>query len=563
MLNGVKWLFKYIKHFLGVGILSIVFINIYTLLVGIAPIVSKQLIEALLKKSSVNEIYLALLRFSLIWLFQPFVWYISNSLIINFSENLIEKLRNDCFRGMFSFYSSFCQQDLVGTVTTRIIEDTKEIGYFIQNFLLNVAKNTLLIIVIIVMMIKLSPLITVSALIIFLIISIFTLRKTEYLVVLQTNLQQLIDKMNSFLPSIAKNIVSINVNNAQNYIEMKFQSLSKDIKMRRLQLLKNLSLVGISTATITIFVVVIIYAIGTILIVNGCGTIGLLVALTMYFQNFMVAANELFSSGAEFKRISPLIKRLREFIEIGNKTYEIVSIGNDDQSNIEKHLTEKKCCLQLVDVWFKYNNSQNYILKGAKLCIEAGTIVVIIGESGVGKSTLVKLLLGLHRPEKGSIIVCGKDISQISLSELWKLVSYIPQEIDLIYNLSIKENILLSDFSLSETEMINLCKYLKIDERIKKLPMGYETIFGKEIDFSGGEKQRIIIARELIKQSSKIMIFDEPTTWLDEESEGRFLQMISELKKGKIIIIVTHKKNIVDYADKVYVLENGKLNLIR
>lgn len=99
---------------------------------------------------------------------------------------------------------------------------------------------------------------------------------------------------------------------------------------------------------------------------------------------------------------------------------------------------------------------------------------------------------------------------------------------------------------------------VKNRKKILSLPLGYDTLYTEEVNFSGGEKQRIVIARELLK-GAKIFIFDEPTAWLDEENEKRFFEIIQELKKGRIIIMVSHKKITLEYADIVYVLENGVL----
>lgn len=553
----MMWLISKLKRFWKLGLLCIICQILYIALIEIAPIVSMILIEALIHKFQSRVIYRSLIFFTLVWILQPIMWYTVSVLTINLSENIKESLRNSCFESFISSSTiNFIQNNSMGTMVTRISEDVEEIGNFTQNLILNFTKNLLIATISMIVMLSIAPLLTVIFFIVFGILSLFILKKSNQLSGLQNDLQQVIDRMNTFLPNIIRNIIPIKVCNAQSLINEQFQITNKEIKMKTIKLLKNLTLMSMYAATVAVLVIVIIYAGGSIYILSGKGTVGILVALTMYFQNFVGAVNELFDGGIELRRISPLIMRLNELLNDKNTANSEIRMF-DEELNTSILLNCDKYNLQVKDVWFKYNDS-DYILKGVNLYAEEDTVVAIIGESGAGKTTLLKLLLGIYLPEHGEITLCGNNINQISNNKLWKLVSYIPQEVDLIYGLSIKENITLEKAIELKREVVELCQWLKIEKKILSLPLGYDTLYTEEVNFSGGEKQRIVIARELLK-GAKIFIFDEPTAWLDEENEKRFFEIIQELKKGRIIIMVSHKKITLEYADIVYVLENGVL----
>ncbi|ADQ45105.1 ABC transporter related protein [Caldicellulosiruptor kronotskyensis 2002] len=557
MKQDMMWLISKLKRFWKLGLLCIICQILYIALIEIAPIVSMILIEALIHKFQSRVIYRSLIFFTLVWILQPIMWYTVSVLTINLSENIKESLRNSCFESFISSSTiNFIQNNSMGTMVTRISEDVEEIGNFTQNLILNFTKNLLIATISMIVMLSIAPLLTVIFFIVFGILSLFILKKSNQLSGLQNDLQQVIDRMNTFLPNIIRNIIPIKVCNAQSLINEQFQITNKEIKMKTIKLLKNLTLMSMYAATVAVLVIVIIYAGGSIYILSGKGTVGILVALTMYFQNFVGAVNELFDGGIELRRISPLIMRLNELLNDKNTANSEIRMF-DEELNTSILLNCDKYNLQVKDVWFKYNDS-DYILKGVNLYAEEDTVVAIIGESGAGKTTLLKLLLGIYLPEHGEITLCGNNINQISNNKLWKLVSYIPQEVDLIYGLSIKENITLEKAIELKREVVELCQWLKIEKKILSLPLGYDTLYTEEVNFSGGEKQRIVIARELLK-GAKIFIFDEPTAWLDEENEKRFFEIIQELKKGRIIIMVSHKKITLEYADIVYVLENGVL----
>tara|TARA_Y100000590_G_scaffold390826_2_gene466951 strand:- start:88 stop:1836 length:1749 start_codon:yes stop_codon:yes gene_type:complete len=216
--------------------------------------------------------------------------------------------------------------------------------------------------------------------------------------------------------------------------------------------------------------------------------------------------------------------------------------------------------IKIENLSFKYeDSSKNYVFENLSLKINLGDKIAIVGESGIGKSTLINLLTGLLKPSKGKILVDGLSIFE-NIKKWQKIISYIPQDIYLIDD-TIEKNI---TFSTQEEEVDKefLDKILKLSNiynDVYKLKDGTQTLVGnKGIRFSGGQRQRIAIARALYKKP-KILIMDEPTSGLDFENEVKLIENILEISKDITLIIISH--NIDRYKDKfdVYELKNNLL----
>lgn len=214
--------------------------------------------------------------------------------------------------------------------------------------------------------------------------------------------------------------------------------------------------------------------------------------------------------------------------------------------------------IELQHVTYIYNDTP--VLNDVSITIEAGQKVGIIGPSGGGKSTFLKLLPLFIEPTQGRIIIEGMDAQSVSLKDLRKKIAWISQTPQLFGD-SIKNNILYGDIyrQITTDEFMWAMKGANVDEFIPKLPMGIDSPAGEGgSSLSGGQKQRISIARALIK-NAPIICMDEPTSALDNKSEQFITESIGTLIKDKTVILVTHRKSLLVLMDKIYVLEGGVL----
>ncbi|MDO4325699.1 MAG: ABC transporter ATP-binding protein [bacterium] len=198
------------------------------------------------------------------------------------------------------------------------------------------------------------------------------------------------------------------------------------------------------------------------------------------------------------------------------------------------------------------------ILKNVTFSVREGKKIAFVGESGAGKSTILKLICGFYAPESGSVMVYGSHVEKWNKNAMREQIALVSQNVYL-FPASIAWNVACGDPSYSREQIEHACKMANIHEMIVALPKGYDTEVGERGDlFSGGEKQRISIARAFLK-NAPILLLDEPTSAVDVGTENMIKEAIERISKGRTVITIAHRLSTVENVDKIYVLEKGKI----
>jgi len=251
-------------------------------------------------------------------------------------------------------------------------------------------------------------------------------------------------------------------------------------------------------------------------------------------------------------------ERIFEILDLNDIEYSPKELFNESEKLSKKCWNEyitSDTCVEFRNVSFSYDNSKD-VLKDVSFKIEKGSKIAFVGESGGGKSTIFKLLLNLYEPNSGQILIFGKDIKEYTKSELRDLISYVSQDIYL-FNETVFENIRVGRLDATEKEVIQAAQMAHAHEFIMNLPDKYDTIVGERgVMLSGGQRQRIAIARAILK-NSPIILLDEATSFLDSESEKLVIDVLQNLMKDKTILMTAHRLSTAEFADFVYVIENG------
>jgi ATP-binding cassette subfamily B protein/subfamily B ATP-binding cassette protein MsbA len=243
------------------------------------------------------------------------------------------------------------------------------------------------------------------------------------------------------------------------------------------------------------------------------------------------------------------LTRLEHFLSPHDKEF------LDETANAPPHFTHS---IAFNQVSFQYPGTQRFALSNIHLTIPKNQTLAIVGPSGAGKSSLIDLFLGLYPPTQGAIQIDGQPLSQISLEKWRNLIGVVSQDA-LIFNQTIEENIRFGKLDASEAEIRAAAQIARVDEFVRKLPHGYQTVVGeKGYRLSGGEKQRIALARALIR-NAPILLLDEATSNLDTENERWIQEAIQNLGADKTIIIVAHRLSTIAHVDQIVVLEGGEI----
>lgn len=215
--------------------------------------------------------------------------------------------------------------------------------------------------------------------------------------------------------------------------------------------------------------------------------------------------------------------------------------------------------IEFQDVQFSYTDGRP-ALNGINLRIEPGSYVGIVGPSGAGKSSLIALLLRLYQPQSGLVRVDGHDVGQIKLQSLLDQIGTVPQS-TYLYSGSVLDNILFGDPWASEEDLARAIADSGVDRFVSRFPEGLETELGEGATISGGERQRVGIARALVR-NPRILVLDEATANLDPETEEAVLQSIDHLREGRTVLSVAHRLKAVMRCDQIVVLEQGRVSQI-
>ncbi|MBW3502179.1 ABC transporter ATP-binding protein [Janthinobacterium sp. NKUCC08_JDC] len=212
--------------------------------------------------------------------------------------------------------------------------------------------------------------------------------------------------------------------------------------------------------------------------------------------------------------------------------------------------------IRMENVGYAYDG-HNKVLSDITLTLQPGTVTAIVGASGSGKSTLARLLLRFFDPTEGRITLGGVDLRHIATPELYRRIGFVLQEVRLIHA-SVRENIALGRPSASTHEIEAAARLANIHERILALPRGYDSVIGEDAQLSGGELQRVSIARAVLLDPS-VLVLDEATSAADAENEVAIQDALSRFAQGRTLLVIAHRLDTVMHADNIVVVENGAI----
>jgi ATP-binding cassette subfamily B protein RaxB len=286
-------------------------------------------------------------------------------------------------------------------------------------------------------------------------------------------------------------------------------------------------------------IVVVVWAAAVLMMGEGSGfTLGMLVAFLAYRQYFTDAVSQLLQKGIEFRLLSLHLDRLSDIIFEQREAQRAVT---SQTSEIEGHISLK-------DVSFRYAESDPWVLENRSLDIPAGKMVTLTGKSGGGKTTLMKLMLGLYAPDSGELNVDGQSLSEIGLTNWRSQIGVVMQD-DRLLSGTIADNISFFDPEMDMERVQRAAQSAQIHETIARLPMNYLSVVGDMGSIlSGGQKQRLLLARALY-QNPKVLFLDEGTANLDTETEKAIVDVINNLEITRII--VAHRPAFIKASDIV------------
>jgi len=293
------------------------------------------------------------------------------------------------------------------------------------------------------------------------------------------------------------------------------------------------------TFLIGLQIVIVVYAAAKIMMGGSEFTVGMLIAFLAYRQYFTDSITQLLEKGIEFRLLSLHLDRLADIVFAETEDVAVGNLAEDHQV---------KGDIEIKDLSFRYTPMDPWVLENFNLSIKAGEMVTLTGKSGGGKTTLMKLMLGLYQAEEGQILVDGQEISKIGHTNWRRQVGVVMQD-DKLLTGSIADNISFFDPDMDLKAVVEAAKAAQIHDEIAAIPMGYDALVGDMGSIlSGGQKQRVLLARALYHKP-RLLFLDEGTANLDQITEEQIVAVIKSMPLTRVI--VAHRPAFMDVSDRV------------
>ena len=477
-----------------------------------------------------------------------FLTFLMRQTLIVMSRHIEFDLKNEVFRQYENLSQNFYKQNRTGDLMNRISEDVSKVRMYVGPAVMYTINTFIRFAIVIAYMYNVSPRLTLYTLLPLPILSYAIFKLSSEINSRSTVFQQYLSKVSSFTQEIFSGIRVIKAYSLENQQQNNLISLAEESKSKSLSLARVQSLFGpLMLALIGISNLVVIYF-GGMLYINGTiKSIGTIAEFILYVNmlTWPVASLGWVSSMVQEAEASQ--KRLNEFLKI------VPDIQNNNPSSSTVDGT-----ISFENVSYTYEDTNIEALKNISFTVKKGETLAILGKTGSGKSTLLSLISRMYDVTEKKVKIDGKEISQLNLFDLRNSIGIVPQDA-FLFSDSIKNNIKFGKENATDDEVIVAAKSAVVHDNIEGFNKGYDTILGERgITLSGGQKQRVSIARAIIKKP-EILLFDDCLSAVDTETEEAILNNLFEICKDKTTIIVSHRVSSAKNADKIIILENGKI----
>jgi ATP-binding cassette subfamily B protein RaxB len=530
------------------NIIQVLFLSaILQLLALLAPLYQQIVVDEVITKQDSDLLTVLALGFLISGVMSIAIGYLRSLVVLHFSNLLSFQMRINVFRHLMRLPLEFFEKRHLGDITSRM-SSLGPISNLFTNGIVSVVLDSILGLSTLALAFAYSYQLTLLVLL-FLFLG-FAIQLIVFPIIKAKNEQILqfgANEATNFMETI-RAARAIKIFGRESFKESIWQNLATESMNANISLTKfNLNL-GVGTGTLTLLQSIIVLYIGAGLVIDGSMTLGMLFAYQAYAGQFTGRINGLIGQFLNFKMVKLHLSRLADIVH----TEAEIGVSN----NFTMPSLADKPQLSLSNVCFRYGTEEPYIFSDINLNIEYGEMIAITGASGNGKSTLLKVMLGLLKPDSGALSIGGQRIEEIGLQGYRSQFAAVMQD-DQLLSGSISENISFFDPNSSQERVIQCAKFAFLHHEIISNPMGYHSLIGEMgTILSGGQKQRLLIARALYKNPSVIFL-DEGTANLDVKTEASLGTVLRKLEMTKIII--AHRPALIRIADRIFDLSSAGL----
>ncbi len=464
-------------------------------------------------------------------------------------ERVVTRLRQNLFASLMSQEVAFFDERKTGELTNRLASDTTVLQNTVSANISMVLRNGAQAVGGIALLFYTSPVLTLVMLAVVPAVAVGAVAYGRRVRKLSKEVQDALAASNEVAEESLSGVRTVRSFAAERHEVERYQgAVEKAFALARNRIRQSSTFMAVASFSGFAAAVAVLWY-GGRLVVDGSLTVGGLTSFLVYSLFVAFALGALADLWADFMRASGAAERVFELMD---RAPAIPTSGGERPTATEGRV-------ELQGVRFSYPARPDVtVLQGIDLNIEPGEVVAIVGPSGAGKSTIAGLLGRLYDPQGGRILLDGKDLKELNPEWLRQQVGVVAQE-PLLFSSSIADNIRYGRAGASEAEVEAAARAANAHDFVSRFPEGYRTLVGERgVQLSGGQKQRVAIARAVLKDP-RLLILDEATSALDAESEHLVKDALERLMKGRTTLIIAHRLSTVMGADRVMVLEGGKV----
>ncbi|WAA13326.1 ABC transporter ATP-binding protein [Fervidibacillus halotolerans] len=542
----IQRLWKELSKKRALFLLVLFFILINAVLGVMGPLLIGKTVDHIVYDGG-DKIGLFLLGLVFVYLFYSITAFLQNYWMINISQDTVYRLRRRLFEHIQLLPISFFDRRQHGELMSRFTNDMDNVSSTLNSSVIHIFSSVLTLGGTLVVMVRLSPLLTVITLLVVPIMFFGMRWITNLTGKLFREQQKYLGELNGYIEESISGQKIIKAYSREE--EMMEQFLEKSKRLREagywaqtysgfipklMNLLNNFSFAMIAL-------------IGGILAMHGSVSIGVMITFTEYARQFTRPLNELANQ----------FNTLLSAIAGAERVFDILDTKTEDENDSGEDVEHIRGEVTFSHVSFSYEKSDSTIMD-VHFHVNPGEMVALVGPTGAGKTTIINLLSRFYDCDSGAIFIDGKNIQQISRSSLRKSMGFVLQDV-FLFEGTIRENIRYGRLDATDEEVEEAAKQANAHSFIMRLPQGYDTVLsGDATGISQGQKQLLSIARAILRNPS-ILILDEATSNIDTVTELKIQEALKQLMKGRTTFCIAHRLNTIRHADQILVIKDGKL----
>ncbi|WP_253288397.1 ABC transporter ATP-binding protein [Intestinibacter bartlettii] len=540
-----KYLYKY-KFTIIISIILTIVSNIFAL---VGPMLSGYAIEVIEKGNiDFSKIFYYAFLMIVFYICSSILSYIISIIMVKTARNVVYSLRKDAFDTLLNLPLSYFDKNSIGDVLSKITYDIDTMGSTLSTDLINILTSIVTLVGSFFMMFTISK----KLVLIFFITIPMSVISTKYITnktrPLFRKRAKKIGDLNGFVEENISGLKIIKAYNKESKTIDEFRTINKNavdayynaeyygsMTVALISFINNISLAFIST-------------IGSILYLKNEISLGQISSFVLYSRKF----------SGPIREISNLISDMQSSFAASERVFRFIDEKREEDDKVDAVKLEKvHGKIDMKNVTFSYDLNEK-VLENLNINAKSNTVVAIVGPTGCGKTTIINLLMKFYNRDDGEILVDDKNIDDITKKSMRQAYAMVLQD-TWLFEGSIYENIAYGNENATLEDVKRVAKLAQIDDFIEKLPNGYDTIIsGNGDNISKGQKQLINIARAMLIDA-KMLILDEATSNIDSKTEIQIQNALLEIMKGKTCFIIAHRLSTIKNADKILVLNNGKI----